>query len=112
MTFEIKISSANFVADSIQKYQTKESAEAALATLPKSLKAFVRSIGTWDENNEYYTYYEISLYADFVARSNNAKNETGIKRLRKFVETQTFEYKKSCTGEFETFEEAFAAVTA
>lgn len=82
-------------------FNTKEEAEVALATFPKSLGLKVKPC--WTKDGELFS---LRSHTSFLARSDNKTNETGIKRTKKQIsilrptfDTTTF---SNCANEEQT----------
>lgn len=94
------------------EFTTDEARDAVLATFPKFVKAKASTIGRM-VGDEYRTNPTIRFRAAFYAEKGNAANETGAKRVRRFLAiagavTWATPYKNSIA----TLEEALSRLPA
>jgi hypothetical protein len=89
---------------------TEQEREAFAATMPKSFKKYYTHLGGQGVVNAHGLYVVASL----APTKNNAKNETGIKRFRKFIELygNQIECLKGFSNSVKTLDEAIAHVNA
>jgi hypothetical protein len=99
-----------YAFDFYTEFLTEEEREAFVATMPKSLKpkTYMRC-GFHIEKK-----YAVQVTASLSSTKNNTKNETGIKRFRKFVELYSSQIvcQAFYTNAVKTLEEAIAYVDA
>jgi hypothetical protein len=112
ITFKLEILSTIKFTATIERYFDTEDAARELAdTLPKWMKAKVRSIGRIDPNTGYNVKYFVYCWAPLWSTTTNERNESGIKRLHKLIANYNIEYINTMTaGGHDTLEEALAAV--
>jgi len=89
---------------------TEQQRDEFVATMPKALKPFFRNHGGENIVNKYGVWVSASL----APTKNNAKNEAGMKRFRKFVDlyANQIQCSKVLGNSVKTLDEAIAHVNA
>lgn len=95
-------------------FETEEARDAALAVFPKFVKAQASTLSSKFDGSNYTTKPTIRFNARFYAQKHNAANETGAKRVRRFLKLigSDFEYRKAYKNSFATLDEFIALLPA